>query len=439
MDSEGVVRFEGMRFSLAGKGWLVPAWGAAVVAFLLLSWWIRRVPLAFNPLFFVLLEVVGAVLVITYAANMIVRFRGTQDRISLILAFAFCFSGLLEAGAGFILQDRMAADPYGLMQVPLSWMISRTVLAVLLVAALVVEMRLPYSRNYGRDIAATFLVVAGVAYVTSAAYLHSFGEHGVQPTAWVPRPWELVPALFFLMATVGHWERRKSAESACDHAVFFAAALNLVAHLISSQAASLLGFTFALAHGLIVTSYVVVLGGALVDNARLFDQVRRLAISDALTGLANYRRFVETLEAEIQRSQRTGRAFSLILLDLDGLKRINDSLGHLVGTRAILRIAEVLKGYCRVIDTAARYGGDEFALVLPETNIHAAQQVARRIRERVAADAEQPQLSASLGIAVYPQDGETLQALMSAADRGLYRMKGRRKKKVKLPTIAASF
>jgi diguanylate cyclase (GGDEF)-like protein len=174
-----------------------------------------------------------------------------------------------------------------------------------------------------------------------------------------------------------------------------------------------------------VSSYGVLLGGALVDNARLFDQVRRLAVTDSLTGLANYRTMVNTLQTELERSRRTGRPFAVALFDLDELKSVNDNYGHLVGTRAICRLANVLRMHCRSTDTGARYGGDEFALVLPEASAEAAERVARRIREKLAADLELPQLSVSAGVAVYPKDGETLEELLGAADDALYRMKGR--------------
>ena len=99
-------------------------------------------------------------------------------------------------------------------------------------------------------------------------------------------------------------------------------------------------------------------------------------MSDPLTGLANYSRLVDALGAEIQRSRRTGRSFSVLLFDLDGLKKVNDNHGHLVGSAAICRVADVLRANSRAIDTPARYGGDEFALVLPETEVNAARVVA---------------------------------------------------------------
>ncbi len=153
--------------------------------------------------------------------------------------------------------------------------------------------------------------------------------------------------------------------------------------------------------------------------------LRRQAVKDELTGLVNYRCLMSSLEAEIRRAQRAGaaREFSTLLLDMDRLKQINDRYGHLVGNRALCRLAECLRVSCRVTDTAARFGGDEFAIILPETSEAGAQQLAERIGTRLAADAESPRLSVSVGIAVYPRDGATAEKLLSAADKELYRHK----------------
>lgn len=161
----------------------------------------------------------------------------------------------------------------------------------------------------------------------------------------------------------------------------------------------------------------------LTKRKRAESQAQLLAITDPLTGLGNYRRILDVLHAEIERSGRTRRPFAVLLLDLDGLKKINDRYGHLAGSRALCRIGDVLRLSCRAVDTAARYGGDEFAVILPETTASAAAFVASRVRERMAKDSEQPTFSASIGVAVYPQDGETIEDLLQAADRELYKSK----------------
>jgi diguanylate cyclase (GGDEF)-like protein len=159
------------------------------------------------------------------------------------------------------------------------------------------------------------------------------------------------------------------------------------------------------------------------EQRALEEQLRHQAFSDSLTGLANHGRLFEVLQAEVQRTKRTERGFSLVLLDLDGLKKINDRFGHLVGSRALCRVAQILADSCRSVDTAARQGGDEFALVLPETGEVAANLVARRICDLVAKDGEDPALSVSVGIASFPNDADTVVSLLHAADSALYAMK----------------
>jgi diguanylate cyclase (GGDEF)-like protein len=163
-----------------------------------------------------------------------------------------------------------------------------------------------------------------------------------------------------------------------------------------------------------------------------------MAVSDPLTGLANYRRLISVLEAELDRSRRTQRPFSVVLLDMDGLKAINDQYGHLTGSRALVRIAKVLRSHSRAIDTPARYGGDEFALVVPEAGKDIATRVVTRIRERLASQTEAPPLSVSAGVAAFPEDGDTAEKLLGAADRALYIMKhGGRSSVQNLARIAA--
>jgi diguanylate cyclase (GGDEF)-like protein/PAS domain S-box-containing protein len=169
----------------------------------------------------------------------------------------------------------------------------------------------------------------------------------------------------------------------------------------------------------------------------LEDHLRRQAASDSLTGLANYRRLVDVLDLEIKRSKRTSREFALLFFDLDGLKLINDRYGHMRGSQALCRVADVLCSCCRDIDTPARFGGDEFALVLPETNAEAANLAARRICESVADDGKGPKISVSVGVAVYPGNGNTIESLLSQADSALYSMKRQRNLDVESKQTAA--
>ena len=171
-------------------------------------------------------------------------------------------------------------------------------------------------------------------------------------------------------------------------------------------------------------SYEIIIEN-ITQQRKLEDHLRQQAAKDALTGLANYRHLVETVDSEIMRSERTAREFALLFLDLDGLKQINDRFGHLVGSQALCRLADVLCICSRKVDTPARFGGDEFALVLPETGFLPAKLVAQRICDNLANDGREPKLSVSIGVAIYPGDGENVDSLLGAADAALYAMKTR--------------
>lgn len=165
------------------------------------------------------------------------------------------------------------------------------------------------------------------------------------------------------------------------------------------------------------------LAAVIVAHEQAEAQLLELATTDPLTSLVNYRRLLEVLRAEIARSERTKRPFAVLFLDMNGLKLINDRYGHLAGSRALCRVADALRRTCRVVDTPARFGGDEFAIVLPETGEAGARTVAQRIAACLAADTVTPPISVSSGIAEFPSDGTTPALLLSAADRNLYAQK----------------
>ena len=166
------------------------------------------------------------------------------------------------------------------------------------------------------------------------------------------------------------------------------------------------------------------------------NQLRRQALSDPLTGLGNRRSLFEALHGELRRYNRSKREFSFVLLDLDGLKEINDRLGHGAGDRALCRLALVLTDCSRAVDTLARHGGDEFALILPETDVAPAQVVARRICTMLASDPEEPGLSVSFGIAGFPKDANSIPALIRAADVAMYTMKRTRRQNNRMARVS---
>ena len=393
--------------------------------------YLRQSGVSGSPETYFYLEVGGILVSFCYAANALVRFRGTHDRTALILAFGFVLSGIIETVGYFGLREVIQAGPAALSRIPMGWMVGRTILSVLLLSAIAVERYIPTARQPSKETAGALLVVAIAAYLTSAAFLAAPSAPVAHAVTFISRPWDLFPGMLFLIAAICFRQRlqisknNKSAASLYDYSLFAVASLNVVCHLSAAFSRHLFDGPFFLAELSKTASYVVMLSGALLDQARLFEQVRSMAVSDPLTGLANYRRLISVLEAELDRSRRTQRPFSVVLLDMDGLKTINDHYGHLTGSRAIVRLSKILRSHSRAIDTAARYGGDEFALVLPEAGPDIAGRVVSRIRERLSAEAEPPALSVSAGVAAFPADGDTPEKLLGAADRALYGMKHR--------------
>lgn len=179
------------------------------------------------------------------------------------------------------------------------------------------------------------------------------------------------------------------------------------------------------AYIIVTATMAAVIAAVVADHHHAQVQLREMASTDPLTGLANYRRLLDVLRFEITRSNRTGRHFSVLFLDMDGLKAINDRHGHLAGSRALCRLADTLKQSCRAMDTTTRFGGDEFAIVLPESSEDDGYVVLKRISERLAALQEVPAIAVSGGVAVFPRDGSSPTQLLRSADKVLYEAKTR--------------
>jgi len=166
-----------------------------------------------------------------------------------------------------------------------------------------------------------------------------------------------------------------------------------------------------------------------------YERTERSAVTDGLTGLFNHGYFLQALRQELLRSKRHGLKASLLLLDLDDFKRVNDERGHVEGDRALVRAAAVVREAVREIDLAARYGGEEFAVLLPDTSrlgaLVVAERVRRRMQERFAR--ARPTLTVSGGIAVFPDDATTPADLVVRADAGLYAAKAAGKNRIVLP------
>ena len=166
--------------------------------------------------------------------------------------------------------------------------------------------------------------------------------------------------------------------------------------------------------------------GQALQRAEEYAEVAEAARRDPLTGLFNVRAFHRALGEEIERTERTGSAFSLLMIDIDYLKRVNDRFGHLAGDRVLQKVARVLADQLRGIDTVARYGGEEFAVLLPETGNERALVVAERLRSRVAASGHEELLdpvTISIGVATCPDDAVTPSDLLHKADVALYASK----------------
>ena len=359
---------------------------------------------------------IGAYLLNTFANG-----RNVFDRARDILKFVFLvatLSSVVSATLGvtsLFLGSYIHAQDFA--SVWFTWWLGNTIGSTLLTPLIVlwsVNHRIRW--NLSRILEATLFFVAFTVISVLV-----FG--GLIPLSRQNYPLEFLCIPFFLWTAFRFGQRETVTTVAVLSAIAIAGTVHGYGPFATSGAAESL---LLLQCFLGVTAVMsLVLAAIVAENKRVENQLLHLAVTDPLTGLSNYRKFIDTLEREINRARRTERGFAIIFLDVDDLKSINDKLGHVAGNQALCRVADALRESCRAIDTLARFGGDEFAVILPEADEDAARGVAKRVACRLMTKQDGVPVSVSVGIAVYPTDGQGTDSLVSAADSGLYRSKRR--------------
>lgn len=167
-----------------------------------------------------------------------------------------------------------------------------------------------------------------------------------------------------------------------------------------------------------------------IENAKLHNSTRLLAITDCLTGLYNFRYFMQVFKQEINRAERYVKPLSILMMDVDNFKKFNDEHGHSNGDRVLLKVGEIIRNSLRKVDFAFRYGGEEFAILLPETDLESACLLGERLRRAIEEETigafsavTSRGITVSIGVAAYPRDGATLDLLFKHVDEQLYRAK----------------
>jgi diguanylate cyclase (GGDEF)-like protein len=405
-----------------------PGTGIAIAALLILG--LRVWPAIFAGAFFVHITTAGTILTslaiatgntleAAAAAYLVMRFAGGRNafqRSQNIFRFALFAAILATAisatiGSTTLILSRLATWPL-FASIWSTWWLGDAVGAVIVTPLILLwteNPRFGWTHKQLIELSSLFVGLFATAWAVFGDGLHSVVRN---------YPFEYLSFPFLIWAAF-RFGRRKAATAVATLAVIatWGTIHGYGPFARVSQNTSLLLLQSFMG---IAALTAMILAAESTEHRHAEEHVRHLAASDPLTGLANYRHLVEALDSEIKRYNRSRNPFSILLLDMDGLKKINDTHGHLVGSRALIRLAEVLRLHCREIDVAARYGGDEFVLVLPEAGLDAALHVAHRIAERLRRDGQQPPISVSIGAAVFPADGATLEELLSSADRALY-------------------
>jgi diguanylate cyclase (GGDEF)-like protein len=356
-----------------------------------------------------------------YLLNRFTNGRNVFDRARDILKFVFLvatLSGVVSATLGvtsLFLGEYIEAQDFA--SVWFTWWLGNTIGSTLLTPLIVLwSINYHIRWNLTRVLEATLFLLS-----FTAVSVLVFG--GLMPLSQQNYPLEFLCIPFFLWTAFRFGQR----ETATTVAVLSAIAIGGTLHgygpfAIRSAAESLLLLQCFLGVTAVMS---LVLAAIVAENKRVENQLLHLSVTDSLTGLSNYRKFIDTLEGEINRARRTERGFAIIFMDVDDLKSINDQWGHIAGNQALCRVAKALRESCRAIDTMARFGGDEFAVILPEADEDAARGVAKRVADRLTTKQDGPTVSVSVGIAVFPSDGQGTDSFVSAADSGLYRAKSR--------------
>jgi diguanylate cyclase (GGDEF)-like protein len=177
-----------------------------------------------------------------------------------------------------------------------------------------------------------------------------------------------------------------------------------------------------------------------IENSFLYEEAVRLSLTDGMTGLWNRRNFDLRLESELSRAVRFSEPFAVVFVELDQMKVVNDSYGHQAGDTVLIELARRLTEAVREVDVVARWGGDEFTLLLPKTGLAGALALAEKIRAAVAnspfeIDTGSLDITISVGVAAYPEHGDAGKDLVAAADAAMYQAKARGRNRVEIPVV----
>jgi len=306
---------------------------------------LRQLNLTFSPVLWASADIIAALLGFAIAANILVRYQGTGDRFSLFLGLGFAFAGFVQL-TGIVGLHSELLKQASTHHVPVYWMMGGTLLGALVLIALLLDEWLPWPRASNMTLVAVSSIVGAITLVTVLAFLLLRDGPVIRNSPAISRPWDLIPAAMFLAAAILLYRSPYRLRSTIGISLPWVMGMNAACHLMATQSAQLFDTPGITAQLLNSAGYMILLGATLVDNVRLFEHVRYRAISDSLTGLANYSRLLESARSDLERSRRNHSPFSILLIDVDKLKEINDRYGHLTGTQAICRVAAVIRQHC---------------------------------------------------------------------------------------------